>query len=121
MYSYTPTPDQEDASLLDPWVSKTPKTVLEASPQSEYTESRIRRHQSSSSVSILEALKLFSKGTEAIMHEMALLKAENQILRQPNDALSKRRGPKRSWLQNRGNMTWMREGKQLLKWMLIYR
>lgn len=31
----TPTPDGEEAGLPDPWVSKTPKTVLEASPQSE--------------------------------------------------------------------------------------
>ncbi|KAL2885554.1 hypothetical protein HOO65_070016 [Ceratocystis lukuohia] len=80
----TPTPATEEASLPDPWVSKTPKTVLEASSQSEYLERRVRRHQSSSPSSILEALKSFSKGTMAIMHENALLKSENQILRQAN-------------------------------------
>jgi hypothetical protein len=69
----TPTPVEEGAKYLIPWVSKTPKTVLKAQFQSEYLERRIRRHQSSSPESILEALKPFSKGTKAVMHEMALL------------------------------------------------
>jgi hypothetical protein len=77
----TPTPIKEEASLPDPWVSKTPKTILEASSQSKYLERRIRRYQSSSSASVLEALKSFSKSTKAIMHEMVLLKSEIQILR----------------------------------------
>jgi hypothetical protein len=34
----TPPPIEEEATLPDPWVSKTPKTVLEASSQSEYLE-----------------------------------------------------------------------------------
>ena len=72
----TPTPVEEVAGPLTPWVSKTPKTVLEAESQSEYLERRIRRHQSSSLESILEALKSLSKGTKAVMHEMALLRAE---------------------------------------------
>ncbi|KAJ3455303.1 hypothetical protein MRS44_013903 [Fusarium solani] len=44
----TPTPAKEEASLPDPWASKTPKTILEASSQSKYLERRIRRYQSSS-------------------------------------------------------------------------
>ena len=39
------------------------------------------------------------------MHQMALLKSENQILRQSNEALSKRRRAKRTRLQDRGKMT----------------
>ncbi|RKK90403.1 hypothetical protein BFJ68_g16457 [Fusarium oxysporum] len=98
----TPTPIEEEATLPDPWLSKTPKTVLEASSQSEYLERRIRRHQSSSPACIIEAFKSFSKGTKAIMHEMALLKSDMQTLRQSNETLSKRRRAKRKRLQNRG-------------------
>jgi hypothetical protein len=57
----TPTPIEEEASLPDLWVPKTPKTVLEATSQSEYLERRIRRHQGSSPASIVNALKSFSK------------------------------------------------------------
>jgi hypothetical protein len=64
----TPTPAEEEASEAQPWTSKTPKTVLEADSQSEYIERLIRRHQSSSPESILEALKSLSKGTKAVMH-----------------------------------------------------
>jgi hypothetical protein len=84
----TPTPAEEVASPLTPWVSKTPKTVLEAQFQCEYLDRRIRRHQSSSPESILGALKSLAKGTKAIMHENALLRAENQDLRQANGILS---------------------------------
>jgi NADH pyrophosphatase NudC (nudix superfamily) len=86
-------------------VPKTPKTVLEATSQSEYLERRIRRHQGSSPASIVDALKSFSKGTKAIMHQIALLKSENQILRQANETLSKRRRAKKTRLRNGGKMT----------------
>jgi spore germination protein GerM len=54
-----------------------PKMVLKAQSQSEYLDRRIRRHKSSSPESILEALESLAKGTKAIMHENALLRAEN--------------------------------------------
>jgi hypothetical protein len=97
----TPTPVVEEASLLDAWVSKTPKIVLEANSQSEYLKRQIRRHQSSSAASILEALESFFKGTRAMMHQISLLKSENQILRQSNEALSQQHRAKRSSRQNR--------------------
>ena len=106
----TPTPIREEVGLPDPWVSKTPKTVLEASSQSEYLERRIKRHQSSSPASILEALKSLTKGTKAIMHKMSLLESEVQDLRQSNETLSKRRRAKRTRLRNGGKMT-VGEGK----------
>jgi hypothetical protein len=34
---------------------------------------------------------MFAKGTSKVMHQLALLKAENQSLRAANEALSKRR------------------------------
>ncbi|KAG7000073.1 Tigger transposable element-derived protein 1 [Fusarium oxysporum f. sp. conglutinans] len=108
----TPTPAEEDAGQAQPWTSKTPKTIIEAELQSEYLERRIRRHQSSSPESILEALKSLSKGTKAVMHEMALMRAEIQDLRQANEILSRRRRAKRTRLQNRGKMT-IEEGRDL--------
>ncbi|EGU71712.1 hypothetical protein FOXB_17779 [Fusarium oxysporum f. sp. conglutinans Fo5176] len=72
----TPTPVEEEAGPSAAWVSKTPRTVLEAQSQSEYLDRRIRRHKSSSPESILEALKSLSKGTKAMMHENALLRAQ---------------------------------------------
>ena len=94
----TPAPVEEGTGPSTPWVSKTPKTVLEAGSQSEYLERRTRRHQSSSPESILGALKSLSKGTKAIMHENALLRAENRDLRQVNEILSRRRRAKRTRL-----------------------
>ncbi|RKK76286.1 hypothetical protein BFJ68_g18047 [Fusarium oxysporum] len=109
----TPTPVEEEAGSSTAWVSKTPKTVLEAGSQSEYLERRIRQHQSSSPESILEALKSFSKGTKAVMHKVALLTAEVQHLRQANEILSRRRRAKRTRLQKGGIMT-MEQGRQVI-------
>jgi hypothetical protein len=109
----TPTPIEEEASHPNSWVSKTPKTVLEAEFQSEYLEGRIRRHQSSSPESILDALKSLSKGTKAVMHEMALMRSEMQDLRRANETLSRRRRAKRIRLQKRGAMT-LEEGRKAI-------
>src|SRR6478752_2236414 len=109
----TPTYAEEEAGQAQPWTSKTPKTIIEAELQSEYLERRVRRHQSSSPESILEALKSLSKGTKAVMHEMALLRAEVQDLRQANEILSRRRRTKNSRLQKRGVMT-VEEGRQAI-------
>jgi hypothetical protein len=68
-----------ESNLPDDWaIATAPKTVIEAESQSEYLERRIRRHQSSSPESILEASKSFSKGTKTIMHHMALMKLRSK-------------------------------------------
>jgi hypothetical protein len=72
----TPTPAEGVAEPSTLWVSKTPKTVLEAQSQFEYLERRIRRHQSSSPESIIEAMKSNTKALKATMHEVALIRAE---------------------------------------------
>ncbi|KAJ3534342.1 hypothetical protein NM208_g7577 [Fusarium decemcellulare] len=112
----TPTPVEETAEPSTPWVSRTPKTVLEAGSQSEYLERRIRRHHSSSPESILEALQSLAKGTKAVMHKVALLAAENKDLREANVILSRRRRAKRTRLQKRGVMT-VEEGRQAIDQM----
>jgi hypothetical protein len=65
----TPTPVVEEAGPSTAWVSKAPRTVLEAQSQSEYLNRRMRRHKSSSPESNLEVLKSLSKGTMAMMYE----------------------------------------------------
>ncbi|EXL90010.1 hypothetical protein FOIG_16710 [Fusarium odoratissimum NRRL 54006] len=101
----TPTPPQEAAEPSTPWVSKTPKTAIEAQSQSEYLEKRIKRHKSSSPESIIEALKSNTKATKAVMHEVTLLRAEVRNLRDANEILSRRRRAKRTRLQKGGAMT----------------
>jgi hypothetical protein len=112
----TPTPPKEVAEPLTPWVSKTPKTVLEAQSQSEYLERRVIRHKSSSPESILEAIRSSSKGTKIVMHKVALLEARVKELEQANEILSRRRRAKRTRLQKRGVMT-VEEGRQAIDQM----
>jgi hypothetical protein len=114
----TPTPVEEEAGPSTPWASKTPKTVREAGSQSEYLERRIRRHQSSSPESIIEAMKSLTKAVKGNMHEVALLRAELQDVRQANEILSRRRRAKRTRLQKRGVMT-VEEGRQAIDQMDI--
>jgi hypothetical protein len=52
------------------------------------------------------------------MHEMALMRAEIQDLREANEILSRRRRAKRTRLQNRGKMT-IEEGRDLIDQMDI--
>jgi hypothetical protein len=112
----TPTPVEEETGPSTPWVSKTPKTVLEAGSQSEYLAKRIRRHHSSSPESVLEALKSLSKGTKAVMHEVSLLRVKVQDLERANEILSRRRRAKRTRLQKGGAMT-IEEGRQVINQM----
>ncbi|EGU72498.1 hypothetical protein FOXB_16994, partial [Fusarium oxysporum f. sp. conglutinans Fo5176] len=112
----TPTRVEEEAQQAHSWTSRTPRTVLEAGSQSEYLQRRIRRHQSSSPESILEALRSLQKGTMVVMYKVTLLAAENRELRQANEILSRRRKAKRTRLQNRGSMT-IQEGEDLMDQM----
>ena len=112
----TPTPPEEVAEPLTPWVSKTPKTVLEAQSQSDYLERRVITHKSSSPESILEAIRSSSKGTKIVMHKVALLEARVKDLEQANEILSRRRRAKRTRLQKRGVMT-VEEGRQAIDQM----
>jgi hypothetical protein len=112
----TPTPPGEVSQPSTPWVSKTPKTAIEAQSQSEYLEKRIRRHKSSSPESIIEALKSNTKATKAVMHEVTLLRSELRNLRDANEILSRRRRIKRTRLQKGGVMT-VEEASQIIDQM----
>lgn len=73
--------------------------------QSTFIKTRIARHQNSSPTSIYTAVDQFTKGASQIMHQLALLKAENQSLRQANEVLSKRRKAKKTRLRQGGSLS----------------
>ena len=54
---------------------------------------------------MLAAVDQLTKGTMAVMHQVALLRAENVALRKANEALSKRRRAKRTRVQLGGSLT----------------
>ena len=54
---------------------------------------------------MLAAVDQLTKGTMTVMHQVALLRAENASLRKANEALSKRRRAKRTRVQLGGSLT----------------
>jgi hypothetical protein len=101
----TPTPPNSRPSTAQPWVSQTPNNPTEALSQTAFIKNRISHHQNSSPTSIYEAVDQFAKGASKIMHQLVLLKAENQSLRQANEALSKRRRAKKTRLRQGGSLS----------------
>ena len=101
----TPTPTNSRPGTAQPWVSQTPNNPTEATSQTTFIKNRIARHQNSSPTSIYEAVDQFAKGTSKIMHKLALLQSEVQILRQANDELSKRRRAKKIRLRQGGSLS----------------
>jgi hypothetical protein len=96
MKLWTLMPPEEVAKPLTPWVSKTPKTVLEVQSQSAYLQKRIRRHHSSSPESLIQPVKCFEKGTSTVMYKLALVEARMNDLEQANEILSRCRRVKRT-------------------------
>jgi hypothetical protein len=101
----TPTPTGPPVASADPWVSKTPQNPLEADSQTGLIKTRISNHQNSSPTSMLNAVDQFAKGAKAMMHQVALLRAENSSLRKANEALSKRRRAKKTRVRLGGSLT----------------
>jgi len=95
----TPTPLNSRAGTPQPWVFQTPHNPREATSQSTLIKTRIANHQNSSPTSMLAAVDQLTKGTMAVMHQVALLQAEVSSLRKANEALSKRRRAKRTRVQ----------------------
>jgi hypothetical protein len=54
---------------------------------------------------MLAAVDQLAKGTTAVMHQVALLRAENASLRKANEALSKRQRAKKTRVQLRGSLS----------------
>ncbi|EGU85420.1 hypothetical protein FOXB_04063 [Fusarium oxysporum f. sp. conglutinans Fo5176] len=64
----TPTPAEEVAESSTPWVSKTPKTIIEIETFSEKLKVGIKRHKDSSPESIIAAVTTFEKGSKMEDH-----------------------------------------------------
>jgi hypothetical protein len=101
----TPTPPNSRPGTAQAWVSQTPNNAIEALSQSTFIKNRIARHQNSSPTSIYEAVDQITKGASKFMHQLALLKAENQSLREANETLSKRRRAKKTRLRQGGSLS----------------
>ena len=91
----TPSPPESPGPEPTLWTSKTPSNPLEAIAQSDFIKNRVSSHQNSSPTSIHQAINQLAKGTQGIMHEVALLRAEVGELREANSTLSKRRKAKK--------------------------
>ena len=87
------------------WVPKTPNNPIEATSQTDYIKRRISRHQGSSPTPILHSIDQLAKAIVAVGHQLTLLSNENKVLREANEALSKRRRAKRTRLQDSGPLT----------------
>ena len=109
----TPTPTGPPPASADLWVSQTPHNPIEAGSQSTFIKSRIASHQNSSPTHIYDAVDQFAKGAKAMMHEVALLRSENKILRTANEALSKRRRAKKTRVRLGGPLI-VGDGQDLL-------
>ncbi len=101
----TPTPTSPPLASADSWVPKTPLNANEASLQSTHIKDRISRHQNSSPTSIFGALNQITKGTMKVMHNLVLMEARVRELEAANEALSKRRKAKRSYIQEGGPLS----------------
>jgi hypothetical protein len=109
----TPTPPVAPPAETNIWVAQTPSNPIEAGLQSILIKERIASHQNSSPTRIYDAVDQMTKGAKAKMHEVALLRSENKILREANKALSKRRRAKRTRVKLGGPLT-VGDGENIL-------
>ena len=110
----TPSPPGTPKTPRTLWDPKTPSTTLEATAQSDFIKNRVSKHQNSSPTSIYQAIDQLSKGTQGVMHEVALLRARVAELEEANSTLSKRRRAKKTRIRNRGTLS-IEEAKDLIE------
>ena len=101
---YTPTPPTLWPGIVQPWVFQIPHNPREADSQSTLIKTCIANYQNSSPTSMLATIDQLTKGTIAIIHQVALLQVEVSSLRKANEALSKRWRAKRTRMQLRGSL-----------------
>ena len=101
----TPSPSNSRPNTAYTWHPQTPRNATQASQQSIFIKNRISSHQGSSPSYIIDAVNQFTKGSVAIMHEVALLRSRIHELEETNDRLSKRRKTKKTRLQKGGSLS----------------
>src|SRR5690242_10282902 len=72
---HIPTPPTLRPGTAQSWVFQTPYNPREADSQSMLIKTRIANYQNSSLTSMLAAVDQLTKGTMAVMHEVALLRS----------------------------------------------
>jgi hypothetical protein len=87
------------------WQPQTPSNATQATKQSTFIKNRLSQHRGSSPTPIVEAIDQFAKGSVAIMHEVALLRARVTELESTNERLSKRQRLKKRRLQAGGSVS----------------
>jgi hypothetical protein len=95
---YIQIPENSYPGTAQPWVSQIPNNPTEALSQTTFIKNRIAQHQNSLPTSIYNTVDQFAKGISKIIYQLALLKTENQNLREANKTLSKRRRAKKTRL-----------------------
>jgi hypothetical protein len=101
----TPSTPNSRPGTAGSWTSKTPKTIIEATAQSNLVKNQIMNHPDSSPTKIYHAIDQFAKGSLALMHELALLRAQVRGLQAANDILGKRRRAKKTRLRKGGSLS----------------
>jgi hypothetical protein len=84
---------------------RTPSNVRELTAQSSLTSDRVRKHKSSSPVSMIEAINQLRKGAEVIMLSAELMRDRIASLERANASVSARRSRKKKRLQRQGVLT----------------
>jgi len=112
----TPSPINSRPSSAGSWVSKTPSTAKEAISQSSILKNRITDHPDSSPTKTLDVLGSLERGATAIMHEVALLRAQVRGLQAANELVSKRRRAKKTRLRAEGSLS-IQEARDLKEQM----
>jgi hypothetical protein len=74
-----------------PWEARTPSNLHELEVQSTLIRDRVRRHKSSSPVSIIEAIGQLKKGADVMMLSAELMCDRITSLERANEAATKRR------------------------------
>ena len=110
---HIPTPPGSSSGPPLPWESKTPRNPNESTLQTELIKNRIACHQNSSPTSIFAGIDQIAKGTQQVMHRLALLEGELTSLQRANDALSKRRRAKRTRIKQGGPLS-LQEGQSII-------
>ena len=98
-YTKTPTPLNSRPSTAQAWDPRTLKNTTDASQQSAFIKTRINYYQGSSPTQVIDAVDQFTKGSVAIMYEVALLQSRITELKEVNKRLSKRHKAKKTRLQ----------------------
>ena len=109
----TPTPTTPPSGDVDLWVSQTPHNPTDALSQMTLVKNRIARHEGSSPTPIFKTVAALAKGTELLAHQLTLVTAENHILREANQALSRRRRAKKTRVRQGGALT-IQEAQDIL-------